>query len=387
MSNYVKYYIAVRLLLLKQYLVANAGGNRVVKRSELEEHLRKHDIFVEKKTLYADFAALGSVFGMQLEYDPHKKGYHLLNPPFELHDLRVMIDCVQAASFITEEEANTVTTKIMGLAPQRERNALSRYVEVRDRVQRAEDSVLRKVDIIQTALQNERQIRFRYFKYIAKRGNHKEYYKTKNGDEYITIHPWKLVSENHCYFLEHFSDNGSPLDHALLPSRFEIVRMENIEVLGEPRKKADMRRHTWARELANEMMFGKEVPVTIRFRNGCIQDVLEVFGADIPIIPIDDKHFKIVIMSQICPEAFTNLLDIGCYGKVIAPPNAVEEMKRCIRDMANLYEKDEEPYYVLTEKELYELYAEEPELDEEILKQMLPDDADWDEDIEKDGEM
>ena len=79
-----------------------------------------------------------------------------------------MIDCVQAASFITEEEANTVTTKIKGLAPQRERNALSRYVEVRDRVQRAEDSVLRKVDIIQTALQNERQIRFRYFKYIAK---------------------------------------------------------------------------------------------------------------------------------------------------------------------------------------------------------------------------
>ena len=60
---------------------------------------------------------------------------------------------------------------------------------------------------------------------------------------------------------------------------------------------------------------------------------------------------------------------------------------RCIRDMTNLYEKDEEPYYVLTEKELYELYAEEPELGEEILKQMLPDDADWDEDVEKDGEM
>ena len=151
MANHGKYYTAIRILLLKQYLEANAGGNRVVKRSELEEHLRKHDISVEKKTLYADFATLGSVFGMQLEYDPHKKGYRLLNPTFELHDLRVMIDCVQAASFITEEEANTVTTKIKGLAPQRERNALSRYVEVRDRVQRAEDSVLRKVDIIQTA--------------------------------------------------------------------------------------------------------------------------------------------------------------------------------------------------------------------------------------------
>ena len=387
MANHGKYYIAVRLLLLKQYLEANAVGNHVVKRSELEEYLKKHDIFVEKKTLYADFAALGSIFGMQLEYDPHKKGYRLLNPPFDLHDLRVMIDCVQAASFITEEEANTITAKIKAFAPQREHNALSRYVEVRDRVRRTEDSILRKVDIIQTALQKERQIRFRYFKYIAKRGNHKEYYKTQNGDEYITIHPWKLVSEKHCYFLEHYSDNGSPLDHALLPPRFEVARMENIEILGEPREKADMSRHTCAQALAQEMMFGKEVPVTIRFRNGCIQDVLEIFGRDTPIIPIDDKYFKIVIMSQICPEALTSLLDIGCYGKIIAPPKAVEAMKKCIRDMAKLYEKDEEPYYVLTENELYERYAVEPELDEEIIKEMLPDDINLDEDAKKDGEM
>lgn len=387
MANFGKYYIAIRLLLLKQYLEANAGGNRVVKRSELEEYLRKHDISVEKKTLYADFAALENVFGMQLEYDPHKKGYRLLNPPFELHDLRVMVDCVQVASFITEDEANRVTAKIKDLAPQRERNVLSRYVEVRDRVQRAEDSILRKVDIIQTALQNERQIRFRYFRYIAKRGNHKEYYKTKSGDEYLTVHPWKLVSEKHCYFLEHFIDNGSPLDHGFLPSRFEIIRMENIEILKEPREKADMSRHTWASELANEMMFGKEKPVTIQFRNECIQDVLEIFGKDIPIIPIDDKYFKTVIMCQIGPEVFTNLLDIGCYGKVIAPPEAVEQMKNCIRDMENFYEHDEEPYYVLTDKERYELYAVEPELDEEIIKQMLPEGVDWDEYLKDNGEM
>ena len=29
---------------------------------------------VEKKTLYADFAALGDICGLQLDYDPHKKG-------------------------------------------------------------------------------------------------------------------------------------------------------------------------------------------------------------------------------------------------------------------------------------------------------------------------
>lgn len=39
MANYGKYYIAVRLLLLKQYLEANAGRTRIVKRREPEEHV------------------------------------------------------------------------------------------------------------------------------------------------------------------------------------------------------------------------------------------------------------------------------------------------------------------------------------------------------------
>lgn len=48
MPNYGKYYIAVRLLLLKQYLEANAGRDRIVKRGELEALLREHR---EKDTL------------------------------------------------------------------------------------------------------------------------------------------------------------------------------------------------------------------------------------------------------------------------------------------------------------------------------------------------
>ena len=61
-------------LLLKQYLEANAGRNRIVKRRELEQLLDEQDMPVEKKNLYADFDALGDVCVLQLEYDVHKKG-------------------------------------------------------------------------------------------------------------------------------------------------------------------------------------------------------------------------------------------------------------------------------------------------------------------------
>ena len=79
MENYGKYYIAVRLLLLKQYLEANAGRSRIVKRREPEDLLAEHDMPEAKKTLHQDFAALGDICGLQLEYDVHKKGYPILD--------------------------------------------------------------------------------------------------------------------------------------------------------------------------------------------------------------------------------------------------------------------------------------------------------------------
>ncbi|MBE6759751.1 MAG: hypothetical protein E7554_06645 [Ruminococcaceae bacterium] len=54
--NHGKSVIGVRLLLLKDYLQANTGRDRYVRRSELEAYLASKGYAVEKKTLYTDFA-------------------------------------------------------------------------------------------------------------------------------------------------------------------------------------------------------------------------------------------------------------------------------------------------------------------------------------------
>lgn len=115
MPSYGKYSIGIRLLLLKQYLEANAGKDRIIKRRQIEEYLTERGYPVEKKTLYADFAVLQSEFGLQLEYDVHKKGYRLLNPPFEPYELRLLVDGVQSSKFITKEKAREITAKILSL--------------------------------------------------------------------------------------------------------------------------------------------------------------------------------------------------------------------------------------------------------------------------------
>jgi hypothetical protein len=152
MANYGKYYIAELLLILKQYLEANAGKNRIVTRGELEGLLKEHGITVEKKTLYADFAALGDICGLQLEYDVHKKGYRLLNPPFEPYELRLLVDSVQSSNFITQEKAKEITAKVKRFAGKDTVESLSRENHVANRIRNMNDSVMKDVDRIHAAI-------------------------------------------------------------------------------------------------------------------------------------------------------------------------------------------------------------------------------------------
>ena len=85
-----------------------------MKRRELEDLLAEHDMPVEKKTLYQDFAALGDVCGLQLEYDVHKKGYRLLNPPFEPYDIFLILPSAKRmrSPVLTVEQKRTPKSEL-----------------------------------------------------------------------------------------------------------------------------------------------------------------------------------------------------------------------------------------------------------------------------------
>lgn len=383
MGNKGNYYIGIRLLLLKQYLEYNAGPNRVVTRKSIEDFLKEEGFPVEKKTIYADLAVLGQVFDMKLDYDPHRKGYRLLNPSFNPYELRLLIDCVQASTFITEDEVKTITTKIRRLANEKDRASLDRNIVVKDRVNRAEDSILRKVDIIHDALRLKRQISFRYFKYKAERTEHREYYTTCEEEDRLIINPRKLILENGTYYLDYYQTPNDYFNMYFHPMRFEVERMSDIQVLSAPCD-TDELPNAHPDGLPPEIMnlaVGEERNITIRFRNNFVQNVLDTFGHDTIIIPLDEHHFTINVKARCNGETYMKILSFGCYAKVLSPPEVVDGLQRYVHDLAHLYESDEEPEFVLSLEELDEKYMNDYygyDLDE-LRMEMDFDDTEFDE--------
>lgn len=334
MPNYGKYYIGIRLLLLKEYLQANAGKDRIVKRRELEEYLMEKGFPVEKKTLYADFAVLDDVFGLHLEYDTHKKGYRLLNPPFEPYELRLLVDGIQSSKFITREKAREITEKIKALAGKETKATLNRQIYVADRVRSMNDSVVKDADRIHQAIAEDCQIAFRYFHYTPDKSNPKSY--SKDGKQHI-VSPYALLWNNGNYYLYAYDGN-----------KFRYYRVDRMERISFPlpqkrEGKEAYKEKNITRQKAKvfDMYGGKEYNVRIRFRKELADAVIDQFGKDVMMMPVDADHFTITVPVEVSPTFFAWISSFGRRVKILEPAPVVEKMRDFIQATADMYKDDE----------------------------------------------
>ena len=335
MANYGKYYIAERLLILKQYLEANAGKNRIVTRGELEGLLKEHGISVEKKTLYADFAALGDICGLQLEYDVHKKGYQLLNPPFEPYELRLLVDSVQSSKFITQEKAKEITAKVKRFAGKDTVESLSRENHVANRIRSMNESVVKDADRIHEAIRKDLKIGFRYFHYTPATGKEKTY--SKDGQQLI-VSPYALLWNNGNYYL--YAYDGKKFRY------YRVDRMERIsQPLAIPRDGKALYREkdvTVQKAKVFDMYGGQAYKVRMRFRNELADAVVDQFGKDVMMIPSDADHFTITVPVEISPTFFAWVATFGRRVKILSPEPVVAKMREFLQKSLDMYQNDGE---------------------------------------------
>ena len=326
--------MAIRLLLLREYLLANALKEHPKRRGEMEKYLESKGYPVEKKTIYRDLEVLQDYFYLQLEYDEHKKGYYVLNPPFEPHELRYMIDSVQASKFITETTANRITKKIRNMAGEKLRKELNRPSYVADRVRSKNESVVKDADKLHDAIANDRKTAFRYFQYSPNRQNPKSY--SKSGEKLI-VSPFALYWNSGNYYL--YAYDGKKFRF------YRVDRMENIsKPLMEQREGHDLfkEKDLTQRQAKVFDMYstGKVYNITFRCHNHIASAVIDKFGKDIMMMTADNEHFTFSHNVEISPPFFAWVSTFGRSIQIVSPAAVVEEMRKFLQKSMDMYRDD-----------------------------------------------
>ena len=194
--------------------------------SEIIDALAAYDISAERKSLYNDIENL-RVYGLDVigTQEDRTYSYHIGNRQFELAELKLLVDSVQSAKFITAKKSNELIKKIEGLASKYEASQLHRQVFVAGRVKTMNESIYYNVDRIHTAIAENSRITFQYFQW-----NVDKKMELRHGGSLYEVSPWSLSWDDENYYLIAYDSSEGIIKH------FRVDKMIYIKSNGKGRE-------------------------------------------------------------------------------------------------------------------------------------------------------
>lgn len=323
----------LKILYLMKILLEKTDETHSITMAEILENLRKYGIEAERKSIYSDIEQLKE-YGLDIVMTQANKNYHyqVISRQFELAELKLLVDSVQSARFITEKKSNDLIKKIESLASIYEAKELQHQVFVTERVKSKNEKILYNIDAIHRAISQNSKITFQYFNWDV---NKKEV--LRHDGKIYEESPWAMTLAEENYYLVCY-DKNEPGGIKY----FRVDKITNINVIEEPREGKNEFRNFDIAEYAKKrfrMYDGKEEYVNLVCENSFAGVIIDRFGKDVMIHPVDNEHFKVRVNVAVSKQFYAWVLALGKGVEVVGPDYVVEEIKEMINGLSKQYNK------------------------------------------------
>jgi len=319
----------LKLLYLRDILLSKSDENHPLTLAQIIDELEACGIAAERKSLYDDLEAL-RLYGLDIVMKKGKTtGYYVGSRTFELAELKLLVDSVQASKFITHKKSLALIRKLEGFASLYDAQLLQRQVYVANRIKTMNESIYYNVDKIHCAIGQNCKISFKYFDYSLK----KQRVYRRGGKKY-TVSPLALAWQDENYYMLGYDAQAGIIKH------YRVDKMSGIEQTSEKRDKVprfsrlDMA--VYAKKVFS-MYGGEETDVKLRFENSLVGVVIDRFGRDIAITRDDDEHFTVNVSVMLSPQFYGWLFGLAGEAQIISPEYAAEQMRQRLICTAERY--------------------------------------------------
>lgn len=319
-----------KLYRLAQIMMKKTDEEHYITMPEIKEALAEYDITADRKSLYNDLRDL-EILSIEVEgeQDGNRYRYHVVNRPFELPELKLLVDAIQSSKFITEKKSNSLIKKLETMVSEYDAQKLQRQVYVSGRIKAMNESIYYTVDAIHNAISENKKIRFQYFQW-----NVKKEMELRHGGAYYHISPWGLSWDDENYYLIGYDSDAEQIRH------YRVDKMLRIQMSKEDRegrehfKKLDMA--DYARKSFG-MFRGEEQQVKLLVNNRMAGVIIDRFGKEVMMIPADADHFRVSVEVHVSPQFLSWIISLGDDVKIIGPEDVVERMREEIRRLSRQY--------------------------------------------------
>lgn len=335
MSGSVKKPTKLKLLYIMDYLQKNSDEDNPVGVEELLTMLSSQGIECERKSIYSDIKTLKE-FGLDIDTARlPKSGYCLLSRDFELPELRLLVDAVQAANFITPKKTKELIAKIETLCSEKQKKTIDGQVYIEKRVKCTNEEIYYYIDKIHRAISQNKQIKFIYSKRTVSEDTNEI---TANEKEHC-VSPYAMIWSNDHYYLVGNNEKYDNLMH------LRIDRMKKVEITDKKARSfsevSPYKRFFDSADYSGKtfnMFSGDTQRLEIKFDSSILEEILDRFGTENSVRKHTDEEKLVLNTSCVVSDGLVSwIMQFGSKIEVVSPSSLRDDVKKRAEDILGVY--------------------------------------------------
>lgn len=310
--NWQKY----KLLKLLEMLRHETDEQHPLSTSMICSKLGEMGISCERRTLTKDIAVLNELgYEVMWSWVGKEKGYYIEDRSFSVPELKILIDAVQAASFITDKKTAELIDKIAELGGSHKADILKSNMVCFNTRKHSNESIYYNVGYLEDAIQQNKKVIFYY--YDLNEIGEKVY---RHDHHHYVVEPIALIFNEDNYYLMVYSSrhNGT--------ANYRVDRMERVEIIDEDITGSALAMRESV-DCCTEQMFkmygGQLVDVVLEFDAKLIGVVYDKFGEDTKMIRSGENKCIATVKVQISPVFWGWLFQFADQMRILSPEGVI----------------------------------------------------------------
>lgn len=326
----------LKLLYLKEILEKYSDELHVLNSNDIADRLEnEYGLVCERKSIYKDIEVLMD-YGMDIiKTRTPKNGYFLASGLFELAEIRLLTDAVQAADFITKNKTKKLIEKIEGFVSIHQASVLKKQVYIDNRAKSTNESVFYVIDRLDTAIKSGKKVKFQY-----SRRKMDDKYAARKETRTFTLSPYALIwSSDHYYLVA----NNEKYDNLM---NVRVDRISQVEIMEDPvRPMEEVSPYSTYFDAADyaaktfNMFSGDLQMIELKCSSTILEQIFDRFGERINTRRADDTHFLLRTEASISSGLVSWIMQFGTDIEVIQPSELKEMVAEKAARILGIYQK------------------------------------------------
>lgn len=306
----------VRLLVLLQYLYKETDEKHPVSAQNILKHWESRGIKASRKSVYKDITLLAD-FGIDIVCVKSTQNLYFIGSRlFELPELKLLVNAVESSRFITPKKSRLLIQKLGRLSSSAQAAQLKCPIYMDGMPKPKNEAIYYIVDLLQTAIQENKQISFQYYEYLPT----KETVLKHRGYRY-QFSPYTLIWNRDFYYVVGWSEKHNKI------AQFRVDRMTGVELLDLPARQTQEFDPTVYGQKVFGMYPDDLQMVTLLCANHLMRSVIDQFGEEVQTKTADDGHFLATVEVAPSPPFFGWVFTFAGEIRIVSPENVLEEMR------------------------------------------------------------